>query len=181
MRRNPGFAAVAILTLALGISANTAIFSLVNNIMLRKLPVRHSEQLVLLNWTSKPHGYDAWNGYADFGGCDTHDPGTGSSNCSFSYPVFDNFRTHTQLWLAKTLSGFEINSLGACLAKVTCDNTPLCYTLSDFVCPRLFAFSAPSEPVARKPVSSATARRLEAKAPPAAPDRVRQALLGLCA
>ena len=46
------------------------------------------------------------------------------------------------LWLAKTLSGFEINSLEACLPQVTCDNTPLCYTLSDFVCPRLFAFSA---------------------------------------
>src|ERR1039458_4798130 len=46
------------------------------------------------------------------------------------------------LWLAKTLSDFEINSLEACLPQVTCDNTPLCYTLSDFVCPRLFPFSA---------------------------------------
>jgi len=94
MRRDPGFATVAILTLALGIGANTAIFSLVNNIMLRKLPVQHPEQLLLLHWTSKPNGYSAWNGYEDYGGCDTTDPGTGSSNCSFSYPVFDSFRAH---------------------------------------------------------------------------------------
>jgi hypothetical protein len=97
MRRNPGFTAVAILTLALGIGANTAIFTLVNNVMLQKLPVKHPEQLFFLNWTSKPQGFYAWSGgYADFGGCATTDPGTGSSNCSFSYPVFDSFRTHTQ-------------------------------------------------------------------------------------
>ena len=43
----PGFAAVAILSLALGIGANTAIFSLVNDFLLRSLPVRSPEELVL--------------------------------------------------------------------------------------------------------------------------------------
>ncbi len=46
MRRAPGFTAVAILSLALGIGANTAIFSLINTLMLRPLPVRNPGELV---------------------------------------------------------------------------------------------------------------------------------------
>ena len=45
LRRNPLFATVAILSLALGIGANTAIFTLVDQILLRKLPVAAPEQL----------------------------------------------------------------------------------------------------------------------------------------
>ena len=48
MRRNPGFTALAIVSLALGIGANTAIFSLINTLMLRTLPVRDPQQLVAL-------------------------------------------------------------------------------------------------------------------------------------
>jgi putative ABC transport system permease protein len=47
-RRSPGFAATAILSMALGIGANTAIFSLIDTLMLRSLPVSHPEQLVEL-------------------------------------------------------------------------------------------------------------------------------------
>ncbi len=47
MRRGPGFAAVAVLTLALGIGANTAIFSLLDALLLKSLPVREPEKLVL--------------------------------------------------------------------------------------------------------------------------------------
>src|SRR5574337_1222402 len=46
MRRSPGFTAVAVVSLALGIGANTTVFSLIDTLMLRLLPVERPEQLV---------------------------------------------------------------------------------------------------------------------------------------
>src|SRR5271154_799494 len=48
LARNPGFASVAILSLALGIGANTAIFSMIDHVMLRSLPVSHPEELTVM-------------------------------------------------------------------------------------------------------------------------------------
>jgi len=56
LRKNPGFTAVAVLTLALGIGANAAIFSLIDTVMLRMLPVQKPEELVRLVYRSPQTG-----------------------------------------------------------------------------------------------------------------------------
>lgn len=55
--KNPGFAAVAVITLALGIGANTSIFVLLDQVLLRSLPVKEPNRLVLLRFTGADRGH----------------------------------------------------------------------------------------------------------------------------
>src|SRR5450432_3170466 len=64
LAKNPAFAAVAVLSLALGIGANTAIFTLIDYVMLRSLPVRAPEQLAVM--ARNPEKPSTWFDYPDY-------------------------------------------------------------------------------------------------------------------
>jgi len=66
LRKSPGFAAAAILSLALGIGANSAIFTLLNDVVLRLLPVPEPHQLVQLTYTSPTNNYFGYTQYERF-------------------------------------------------------------------------------------------------------------------
>ena len=64
MLKHPGFTATAVLTVALGVGANTALFSVVDAVLLKKLPVSQPDRLVLLNasWNREKFGTGGFSG-----------------------------------------------------------------------------------------------------------------------
>jgi predicted permease len=98
--KSPGFTAVVVLSLALGIGANTAIFSLIDAVMLKMLPVRNPEQLTLLNWAAQASpGIMPANGiiHSLSGNMDQDKTGRFTST-SFSYPTFEQIHAHNDVF-----------------------------------------------------------------------------------
>ncbi len=83
LAKHPGFTAIAVLTLALGIGANTAIFSLLNQILLRQLPVKDPKELVLLRAPGVRTGH-IWS--------------DGDDSESFSYPIYKGLRDNNPVF-----------------------------------------------------------------------------------
>src|SRR5579864_4961568 len=94
-KKSPVFVFVAVLSLAVGIGANTAIFTLVDQLLLRLLPVKNPEQLVLLRGRGNHYG-------------------SNNGRNKLSYPMYEDFRDHNQVfsgmfcrWDTSLSVGFE--------------------------------------------------------------------------
>jgi len=83
LEKSPGFTAIAVITLALGIGANTAIFSLMNQILLQRLPVKNPDQLVILRAPGPATGHVSTDG---------------DSAESFSYPMYKGLRDNNSVF-----------------------------------------------------------------------------------
>jgi len=84
LRKSPGFTVVVVVTLALGIGANAAIFTLFDQVLLRMLPVERPKELVRFQWTGGFSG-----SMSSFGG---------DSNNYFSYPMYKDLRDQNRVF-----------------------------------------------------------------------------------
>jgi predicted permease len=91
LRKNPAFTLLAVLTLALGIGANTAIFTLINAVLLKALPVQNSRQLVILGDPARASDRSLGTPQTDI----------------FSYPLYREFRDGNNVFSGMAASGEE--------------------------------------------------------------------------
>jgi macrolide transport system ATP-binding/permease protein len=100
MTANKLFTAMAALSLALGIGANAAIYSFMDAIMIRALPVAHPEQLVILNWHAKGDAPVVRN----HTGTSYDDPGGITTSPNYPYPAYEFLRDKNEVF--STLFGY---------------------------------------------------------------------------
>jgi predicted permease len=106
MLRDPGFAAIAVISLALAIGANTTIFSVARQLLYERLSVPHPSQLRLLRWNGDSHLVlnEMWGDFDPT-------PQGGMTGTIFSYPVFQELRVHNSVM--KKLFAFKEDSMNA--------------------------------------------------------------------
>lgn len=92
MRKNPAFTVLATLLLALGIGANTAIYSFMDALLVRSLPVAEPQCLAVLNWHDKGKKENPNSVVHDESGYFYDDPKTGRTTGIFPYPAFELLR-----------------------------------------------------------------------------------------
>jgi predicted permease len=117
--KNPGFAVIAVLTLGLGLGANTAIFSLVNTALLRPLPVERPDRLVTLNNGADRRMFPAFSypNYKDFR--DRNDVFTGLMGYRFAQLSLSHDGVNERLWgFLVTGNYFETLGVKAALGRV---------------------------------------------------------------
>src|SRR5262249_56808769 len=95
MRNSGGFTFVAVLTLALGIGTNAAIFTLIDAVLLKMLPVKNPQELVLLRWAvplSSFSGSGTWTEGRHWVNGEVRPESGKTVGSSFSYPAFRELR-----------------------------------------------------------------------------------------
>lgn len=118
-RRTPLFTVVAVVSLAFGIGANTAVFSLLDQVMLRLLPVKQPEQLVLLTTRGSHYGSNwgmnaiSYPMYSDFR---SHNQVFSGMFCRFPFDVSLGYGNHTERVGAELVSGSYFPVLGVTAA-----------------------------------------------------------------
>ena len=96
LAKAPAFTAIVIVTLALGIGANTAILTLVDAVMLRALPVRDPQQLVVLQWSAS---HWPQNGISSYSDCASNQRNaTSVTSCSLPYTLFQEIQKQTKVF-----------------------------------------------------------------------------------
>jgi predicted permease len=96
LRKSPGFTVVSVLTLALGIGANTAIFSLIDAVVFRSMPIQDPKGLLVFRWQAN-HGPES-HGYMSFGECEDKDNAAHPSGCSLPLPFFKEVQARTDVF-----------------------------------------------------------------------------------
>ena len=122
LRRSPGFTAAALLSLALGIGANTAIFTLLDQVLLRPLPIDQPRELVQVRWDGPRFGVNfqsdtlSYPAYRDIR--DQHQVFSGVL-CRFRLPLSAGYQGRTERIEGELVSGnyFDVLRVGAALGR----------------------------------------------------------------